>query len=214
MKSVVLLGSLMLLLQLAFCKSFLASPSRKALLTSSFLTSTQQRIPRSRASSVVLSLQNRNVTASEDEPLISDPGVVVADLLGLALAAQLLGLLDVLGDPSFYQSGGWFQPVTAKSVSMFPELIQRFSIMSSLYLGAAFGLGGFRAETFDSSPSVIFTALKSAAGFCVLRGLLAIAIPLLTNHDISLVETLRETYFVALAIAASRYITYTLFYRK
>lgn len=154
-------------------------------------------------------------------------GLVAADLLSLALASQMLGLLDILDNPTFWANGGWFQPVTVESsTSTLPKLVERFSTMSALYLVVAVGLGNLQSprnnNNDDSSTilansndnlSILSRTVQSALAFAVLRGLLAVGVAVATKQDVAITDVLRETYFLALAIGASRYITYNIFYR-
>ena len=178
-------------------------------------------VQRGQSRSFSKSSRSRLSVGNKDPDDDFDPRVITADLLSLALASQLLGLLDVLDNPQFWQNGGWFQPVTIESTSTLPQLVQRFSTMSSLYLAAAWLTnGGYHPPSPEKTSSssetlkpILVVTLKSTVVFAVLRSILALVIALTTQQDVAITETLRETYFVGLAICASRYLTYTLFYR-
>lgn len=136
----------------------------------------------------------------------------VADLFGIAVAAQLLGLQDVLEGTSFWQEGGWFQPVTFESgSSVLSELLQRFSIMSSIFLGASWIVGTPKA--LPDNGSILQFAIKSAATYGMIRFLLEIGIATTLNQEVTLTQTLRETYVIALANATTRYVLNNYFYR-
>ena len=161
-------------------------------------------------------------------------------LIGLAIACQLLGLLDVLGDPAFLNSGGWFQPVTASSFSTIPTLVQRFSTNSVLFLGTATLLSLLNNSNQDegddstntngvldqhavlSKDAVIRTSLRMTGTFFIVRVALAtIVASTLTDTGSNftdewsavLVEAVRECYFVALGTTASRFALYWLYFR-
>ena len=167
--------------------------------------------------------------------LIAFGGIVLADLLGLAVACQLLGLLDVLGDPTFLQRGGWFQPVTSASFSSIPTLVTRFSMNSALFLATAVALsipskesstgeGVLDESAVSSKKALVKTTLQMTVAFCMVRALLAVVV--LTWSTISfdgssnsitdwyiLVEAARECYFVFLGTTTARFALYWLYYR-
>lgn len=151
--------------------------------------------------------QGKNATETED--FVFD----VADLFGIAVAAQLLGLQDVLGETSFWQGGGWFQPITIESgSSVLSEFLQRFSIMSSIFLGASWIIGTPK-ELLPDNPSILQFAIKTAAVYGMLRFLLEVVTATILNQDIVLAQTLRETYVIALASATTRYVLNNFLYR-
>ena len=136
----------------------------------------------------------------------------VADLFGVAVAAQLVGLQDVLGETSFWQGGGWFQPVTFESgSSVLSELLQRFSMMSSVFLGASWIVGSPKALT--DNTSILQFAIKSAVTYGMIRLLVEVGTAALSNEEVLLTHTLRETYMIALANATTRYVLNNYFYR-
>lgn len=128
----------------------------------------------------------------------------VADLFGIAVAAQLLGLQDVLGETIFWQKGGWFQPVTVElGSSVLSDLFQRFSIMSSVYLGASWIVGNPK-ESPDGA--ILQFAITNAIVYGVIRFLLEVVTAANSNQEISISLVLRETYVIALATATTRYV--------
>jgi len=148
-----------------------------------------------------------------------DPAILFADLFGLAIACQLLGLVDVVNDPSFWKNGGWLQPIPA-TPSTLPILVQRFSLNSILYIATVLLLGGVGKEAVSSPRSVLRSALRTNFAFVLVRLLvgtmLAGAISSQSGFNANLdvvVDLLRECYFVALATTAGRYVVYGLFYR-
>jgi hypothetical protein len=160
--------------------------------------------------------ENRNIESDDSLPPL-DTGILFTDLAALALACQLMGLLDVLNDPSFVQNGGWFQPVT--SAPTLPMLFQRFSTNSVLCIASAASVSAFQPESLVSGKAVLTTAVQSAVAFSLLRLLLGVAPAFMsTSYDEvivtnSIVELLRECYVVTLVVTAGRYILYSVFYR-
>jgi hypothetical protein len=149
-----------------------------------------------------------------------EPGVFFADLFGLAIACELLGLLDVVvNDPSFYKNGGWFQPIPAVP-STLSILVQRFSLNSVLYIGTVLLLmGGVGKEDVSSPQTVLQTSLRTSFVFTMVRLIVGAMLAFTTaskgglDSNFDIVEMLRECYFVALATTAGRYVVYGLFYR-
>lgn len=176
----------------------------------------------------VLSLCAINGTETSSPLLPINSNLLIADLVGLLLAAQLMGLLDVLNDSKFWQTGGWLQPVTLESsTSSLSTLTQRFATTACLYVAGAFGFGAFsimtpKRKNNDERASAVNMALQSAlqgtAGFFILRVVLAIGIIVGQEQqpqqpELALQDVLRDTYFVALATASTRYFVYSLYNR-
>lgn len=164
-------------------------------------------------------VEKENRILESDDLLSSlDPGILCTDLLALAVACEMMGLLDVLiGDPNFWKNGGWFQPIISEAPSTLPILLQRFSTNGVVYIACAASLGAYQPASMQSTKAVLTTVLKSAAAFSFSRVVLGVAIALLTKSSgelfitANLVELIRECYFVVLATAAGRYILYSLF---
>jgi hypothetical protein len=146
-----------------------------------------------------------------------DPLLLMTDLLAIAMSCQLMGLIDVLNDPEFWNHGGWFQPVLVPTT--LPTLMQRFSTNSLLWIFVA---GVIQSSTYQkevslaSSKAIRTTMLSSLSIFTLLRlgfSLLLIASDADTTSPVALssVSTiLRECYFVAVATMTGRFALYNL----
>jgi hypothetical protein len=175
-------------------------------LSFSRLTATQQRMPSPLQKGPRLALLDKNATDTDEFEFN------VADFFGIAVGAQLLGLQDVLGEPSFWKDGGWFQPVTIESGgSVLSEIVQRFSVMCSVFLGASWILGSPKA--LPDNISILSFAIKTATIYGMIRLLLELFTATMLNGEFSLSQTLRETYMIGLAIATTRYILSNYIYR-
>ena len=151
-----------------------------------------------------------------------DPTILFVDIITVAIACQLLGLLDVVNDPAFWKNGGWLQPIPA-APSTLPILVQRFSINGILYVGTALFLGSLVNDAVAAPKTVLWAALRTSSVFSLVRLIVGVtlAATISSEGDFSatqqldvVLELLRECYFVALATTAGRYVIYRLFYHR
>ena len=165
--------------------------------------------------------QNNNQTSSladdNDDGIfeaITAPGLIVGDLLSIAIACQLLGLVDVLSDSEFWKNGGWFQPVNiASSTSTLPALIQRFSISSISWIAAATVGKGISAASVGSSDVALNQSLKLLIPFAVILSSFEITSAYLcTGSPPDIIEICRLFYFTAISLVAARYLNSSIFY--
>jgi hypothetical protein len=126
-----------------------------------------------------------------------DASLLVPDLLGVAVACELLGLLDAVNEPTFLQQGGWLQSVGGGVPTTLPLLVSRFSTNSVFWIMACSCLGISKPKSNNSSnskdttklnamasgPSAVGYALKIGTVFCVLRILLAVALAAWLGFD-------------------------------
>jgi hypothetical protein len=149
--------------------------------------------------------------------------VLASDILALLISCQLLGLLDILRDPAFLNSGGWLQPVT--TLSTLSALVQRFSVNAAVYLTSAVVVQrqarsqrniGLQQDEED----VVISALWTATVFSLLRILLDVAILVTATSAVqwttlslptSLLQVVRECYVVSLSTVAGRYLYHQLY---
>ena len=153
---------------------------------------------------------------------IQDETLVVVDILAIAIAAQLIGLLDVVNNPEFIQNGGWFQPIPAIPPTL-NVLIQRFSILTISWMTVAllfrkdsFVGSGSGAGDDESSITTIQTGLRILLDFTILRLVVGILFffvgatggidddPL--NLSFVLLQLLRDCYFVGLSVTGFRFL--------
>ena len=153
-----------------------------------------------------------------------DPILVYTDIFAILIASQLMGLLDVLNDSTFWMNGGWFQPINIVSTtesSTLPIFLHRVTRNTLCYILITFTFirGNYEISTaLGSSKSILRMLLSSIAMFTFARiGILVIGVLVLTqpvswadcigsatNHSDQVVETVRESYFMAIAIASGR----------
>ena len=168
---------------------------------------------------------------------IEQSGLVTADIFAIAIASQLMGLLDVLNDPTFYQNGGWFQSIPTVPTT-FGTLIQRFSILTITWIICAILRGGYTNDAIESSSSSsssntnddgdgimlspsIQSSLKIWITFCIVRFGFGIALAYISTQDYSIFadasnidllgELTRQCYIVGLTTFTARYLYSRLF---
>lgn len=132
-----------------------------------------------------------------------DPTLLVPDLLGVAVACELLGLLDAVNEPSFLQNGGWLQSAGGGVPTSLPLLVSRFSTDSVFWIASCFGVSTIingngngngknsnmtsndsksKSNTKDTGnamatgQSAVGNALRIGAVFCILRIVLTLAV--------------------------------------
>jgi hypothetical protein len=151
------------------------------------------------------------------------PQVLATDILALLISCEFLGLLDILRDPAFLNSGGWLQPVTTPST--LSTLVQRCSVNAAVYLTSAVvvQLHATRQQNIrqqQNEENVVISALWTAAVFSLLRILLNAAILVTATTAVqwttlsvstSLLQVVRECYVVSLATVAARYLYHQLY---
>jgi hypothetical protein len=126
-----------------------------------------------------------------------DPILVYTDIFAILIACQLMGLLDVLNDSTFWMNGGWFQPIIIVSTesSTLPIFLQRVASNTVCYVLITFI---FVQENYE-----IGTALRSSESIIQPVSLVDY-IGSTINHTDEFIETLRESYFMAITIAFGR----------
>ena len=170
---------------------------------------------------------NNNTTGTEetksksffqDYTNIEEPGLLIADLFAIAIASQLMGLLDAVNDPTFYAKGGWAQPLPGIP-STLDVLVGRFSLLSVIWIIVGiFRKDAFVAESVETDKIAIQKALRIWADFSSLRAAFAVAICYANTHggdiEIEIVAALRQCYFVGLAIPAMRFLYGQYYFRR
>jgi hypothetical protein len=169
---------------------------------------------------------------SSSEVMVDVP-IVMSDLLAIAVAMQLLGLTNVLNDPTFWNQGGWLQPITSTGISnTLPVVVQRFCLVALSWLFSAFVGKGLTLESSSSSssrPTEANTAAATNLGkllvpffivLLLLEGMVTIISAAITTTLTSsgegglelvmtqafVFQTFQLWYFSVLAILAGRYI--------
>ena len=128
---------------------------------------------------------------------IEDSGILIGDLFSIAIASQLMGLLDVVNDPQFVQSGGWLQPIPAVP-STLGTLIERISTLSLVWILAAISEENtFTTDAVKDEKVSILVALSIVLNFVLLRIILGWIYAFVMHADVSWGLLIRDCYFVA-----------------
>lgn len=171
-----------------------------------------------RSTTTLFERSSKNDNEPQEDVLASvDSGPLLADIMAIAIACQLMGLLDVLGDSSFWANGGWFQPIPA-APSTLPVLIQRVSLNCVLFFVASLSLNAYNDKSASSPQQIMLSALQRSGVYAALRiateALLSLMlVPENPALSMDLIQVLRECYVVALSTTAARYVFYNLFSR-
>jgi hypothetical protein len=160
--------------------------------------------------------------ANEDEmkPFL-DPGLLVADFLGIALACQLTGLLDVINNPEFTQAGGWFQPIPIVPPTL-GVLVQHIAFVCSLWLCVVVATTMTTTATATASSTLrnsdesrnddavcfsLPTLLQQLLLFGILRGTIGLGLGQATPFALTdWTGILRDVYVVGLFLFALRFL--------
>eukprot|EP00980_Cylindrotheca_fusiformis_P028979 scaffold22681_cov146-Cylindrotheca_fusiformis.AAC.11 len=136
---------------------------------------------------------------------IEDLGLLVGDLFAIVLASQLMGLLDVLNDPSFVKNGGWLQPVPTIPTTL-GVLVERICTLSVIWIISAMSEEkSFSYSAVENEKTSILMALSIALNFVALRLLVGWILSLATSLDFNIGIQLRDCYFVVLLVPTFRY---------
>jgi hypothetical protein len=155
--------------------------------------------------------------------------ILAADLVGVAIACQLLGLVDVLSDRSFWAQGGWLQPIPAIPTSL-SVLVQRISENALVVTACSFFVGGYQSNSVASIERLQWIGIRTTLLYGLLRVLLGVGIAYIIGTPLDEIPTaatlneesmymlvvgecLREVYCVSLTSLSARYVMYVLYYR-
>jgi drug/metabolite transporter superfamily protein YnfA len=150
-----------------------------------------------------------------------DPILVYADIFAVVIACQLMGLIDVLNDDTFWRNGGWFQPIVIDSSSTLPIFLRRVATDSVCYILTTFVVirGSYEIHTALRSSHTIFRMMISSILIFTFARLGTIFVQILfdtqgvdindfvgffINHSGQIVEILRESYCIALTTTSVR----------
>ena len=148
-----------------------------------------------------------NSLENEEEQIMVSPAILIGDMMAIALASQLLGLVDVLDNPDFWKNGGWLQPMNvASSASTLPILVQRFSILSLAWIFLAAVFNGLGDDSVETPEIALQSALKLLVPFSLTVILLEVAESTLSAAQMDIFDVARICYFAASFIIAGRYV--------
>jgi hypothetical protein len=177
-----------------------------------------------------LELSNKNEFGPDSNNNDNSYAILAADLVGVAIACQLLGLVDVLTDRSFWAQGGWLQPIPAIPTSL-SVLVQRISENALVVTACSFFVGGYQSESVASIERLQWIGIRTTLLYGLLRVLLGVGIAYMIGTPLDAIPTaatawneasmfmlvvgecLREAYCVLLTSLSARYVLYVLYYR-
>lgn len=149
---------------------------------------------------------DNNQTIAQDFITVEEPRLVVLDLVSIALAAQFLGLMDVLQDATFWQKGGFLQPIPL-APSTLPIYVQRESILSICWVLSGLAWRGYQTEAALSDPeATVKLTVRIATIFVVLRVALAGIVVWSTGTNIDAFDIFRQCYVSILTAGSFRFL--------
>lgn len=134
---------------------------------------------------------------------VGEPRLILLDLVTIAIACELMGIVDLLNDPRFWIAGGWNQPISPVT-SVMDVLIQRFSGLSVSWLLAGSMWRGFRQESISSDESLIRTTGFICATFVIVRLGLAFMVATIGSDSVDTFDLVKQIYFAALLLCTGR----------
>jgi hypothetical protein len=135
---------------------------------------------------------------------VGEPRILQCDLVMVAIACELLGLLDVLMDPSFWQNGGLNQRIPLIPLTL-GTLLQRFCGLSFAWLLAGSSWRGFQQESIATDDALIWTTASMCVTFAILRvGLEYLVAMIGTDPAVDFIDLARQIYFSLLTLCAGR----------
>lgn len=126
-----------------------------------------------------------------------DANLLTLDILAVVVASQLVGLVDVLNDASFWEKGGWAQPLPAVPATL-GSFVQRVSSGSVCWIISS--LWGSN-DTWIAIPRLP----KVVIGFVLLQFGLAFCVSHITALCVEPLYVARDCYFVTIVIVGFRY---------
>lgn len=131
-----------------------------------------------------------------------DGGLLTGDLVAIVVACQLIGLIDVLTDDSFWANGGFAQPVPTMPTTL-GMFVQRTSTGCICWI---------LASLTGSNQSSVSNVSKIAGAFALVQLGLAFGVSqagISSNFDPFLVA--RDCYYAVILVAGWRYFASRIF---
>jgi len=160
--------------------------------------------------SILLRASGQNNSTDPDFSLetyieIGEPRILLLDLVVVAIACELLGLLDVLNDPIFWQKGGLSQsvPVVPSTLGI---LITRFSGLSVAWLLAGSSWRGFQQASIATDEALIWRTALMCATFITFRVGLEYLVSVFGADPVNFVDLARQCYFSVILLYTGRFI--------
>jgi len=135
---------------------------------------------------------------------IPDTRLFAGDILFLLIVNFLLQIANELGDPDFWMTGGFNQPVTMPT-TLLPLVVKDSKMTISWILGGLWN----RAYSFSSvsdDTTAVKEALKIWVDYCSLRIILELAGSILITHSpVDAWPLAREVWYTAIVMSFFRF---------
>jgi len=136
---------------------------------------------------------------------IPDPKLLAGELLFILMINFLLQIADEVGEPNFWYSGGFSQPMTLSSTSLL-DVIDRDSKMSISWILGALRQRSYSTSSVADDGTAIKVAVQVWVDYCSLRILLELGESLLFTHStISLWLIGREVWYTLIVMTFFRW---------
>jgi hypothetical protein len=142
----------------------------------------------------------------QDPFYIDEPLLLAFDLLALILTTQLLILTEILLQPSFWDGGGFNQPVTLSSFSSLGYFVRRDCLLSICWVVSAVYNRGYNYAAFVNDLESIKSSLRIFVDFSSLLIITKLILAGLGRMPVDGLEILREAWFVIFVLALFRFV--------
>ena len=142
----------------------------------------------------------------QDPFYVDEPRLLAFDLLALILTTQLLILTEILLQPSFWDSGGFNQPVTLSSFSSLGYFVRRDCLLSICWVVSAVYNRGYNYAAFVNDLESIKSSLRIFVDFSSLLIITKLILAGLERMPVDGLEIFREAWFVILVLASFRFV--------
>ncbi len=136
---------------------------------------------------------------------VEDPRLLACDLLAILLACQLIGLSDVFLSSSFWNHGGFVQPVTVSSFSTLPILMKRDSLLSICWITSSLYNKAYSHSALTDDVSVVKSVFSIFTDFCSLMIISSLLMAISSHAMVDTFELLRELWFAVLVVGTLRF---------
>mmetsp|Transcript_2019 Transcript_2019/g.2872 ORF Transcript_2019/g.2872 Transcript_2019/m.2872 type:complete len:261 (+) Transcript_2019:122-904(+) len=145
--------------------------------------------------------------------VVPDETLFKGDIGFILIGCQVLGLIDVLNNPSFWMNGGFFQPIYSNgSESTLGTLVFRVSVIGLCWILSALKNDGYSFGATVDDKTSIKCALTIFVDFASLRIIIGLLMATLMHSPVDTIELLREAWMALLCILTFR-VLYSQFFR-
>lgn len=128
-------------------------------------------------------IQDKNLTSFLDTLLeIPDSQLLAGDLLFILVINFLLQIADEVGDPSFWLSGGFSQPITMPVTLL--AVVVRDSKMSISWVLSALWNRGYSSSSVSDDTTLAKKSFQIWIDYCSIRILMELGLSLLLSHTV------------------------------